>query len=185
MVSKKIALLISLICGMVLIFAFIQVNQTEIHSFTDLCLNIELNGTTKDNLTAVFYFNNTYTFFTDNSTLNGEFLDYFTQRVEVIRSQVPGIKTLPFDYLDVNWTTFNPVFDPPNLNSTKFETVNRTAALFLEEWYVLDAKAHIIQYEEVKEDPWYLRTLKNPAVLVSVFASLLIDSFYLKKGIHK
>ncbi len=190
---KKEVVLAFLIFSTLIVFCFAQEYQTKESEWVPppnmfILLEVYLNGATKDNLTAVFYFNNTNTYETDNSTLNRDFLDYFTQRLETIRNQVSGILAFPLEYLGINWTETFPVFENTSNFDINFEQTNKSASLLLEEWYILNAEAAIliIDYKPPPpgEDPWYLRALKSPAFLASALVGLLILSLYLKKGKH-
>ena len=144
-IRRKKILVVAFVCSFlvvgVFVFNLLYPYEQKYFSKTDYLVEVYLNETTQDDLTAVFYFDNNYTGKTDNSTLNQEFLDYFIQRVEAIRNQVPGIKAFSI-YLYINESYLIAEFDPSILNSTsttRYEVCNKTATLFLEEWYVLDA----------------------------------------------
>ncbi len=180
---------------MVIVFGFVEGSQPIVGSAIEgtrdvtksnvfIVLDIDLNGETKDDLTAVFYFNNTNTYDTDNSTLNRDFLDYFTNRLEMIRNQVSGIKAFPLEYLGINWTETFPVFENASNFDINLEQTNKSASLLLEEWYILNAEAGILIIDHYPPDPWYKKILENPEILAAVFATLLILSLYLKKGKH-
>ncbi|MFX0208014.1 MAG: hypothetical protein ACFFDT_18655 [Candidatus Hodarchaeota archaeon] len=149
MVSNKKILVGVLVCSVLIVAVFVFIHlYTEIDVSYEPHYHIEvyLNETTKGNLTAVFFFNNSYTKYTDNSTLNQEFLDYFIQRLEVIKSQVPGIKSFIFSFY-INDSNIYPEYDSSiSDHKAKFEACNKTATLFLEEWFVLNAKVIRIQY---------------------------------------
>ena len=180
---------------MAIVFIFMQESQPTVASAREgtrevtkfdvfIVLDIYLNGETKNNLTAVFYFNNTNTYDTDNCTLNRDFLNYFTQRLETIRNQVSGIKAFPLEYLGINWTSIFPVFENTSNFDINFEQTNKSESLFLEEWYILSAEAGILIVDYFPPDPRYKKILENPEVLATIIASIIILSLYLKKGKH-
>jgi len=145
-VDKKKALAITLFCSVLFVFAFTQINldKTIVPPETIPYIYVQANNSTKNDLTAVFFFNNNYTKNTDNSTLNQEFLDYYIQRLNFIKSQVLGIKAFPF-YFHINESYIYPEYNSSISGfEAKYEACNNTVALFLEGWYVLKAEVHFI-----------------------------------------
>ena len=145
-----------------------------------ICLSVELNGETQDNLTAVFRF--------DNDTLNQEFFHYFNQRLETVRNQVSGILALPVLGVGNDSTGIEPVFENSTNLDINFEQTEKCASLLSEEWYVSKALAFKFLIDpiptdppEKEEDSWRDKTLENPIFLVSVFANFLLLALYLKK----
>ena len=189
---RKEALITFLILSIFVTFYLIEESQYDFSSIIEhtpveknnvfITLLIELNGETTNNLTAVFYFNDTNTFDTDNSTLNQEFLDYFIQRLETIRNQVSGIKAFPLGKLGIKFKAIFPIFENSSNFDANFEQTNKSAILLREEWYILTAEAGLLIVYYAPEDPLYIKIIKNPEIPLTIFASfLLILVLYLKK----
>ncbi|MEX2738833.1 MAG: hypothetical protein Q6356_007185 [Candidatus Wukongarchaeota archaeon] len=180
---KRKALLSFLIFTMLAGICFVGENKTvnayvitpeNPEDFT-IILFAELNETTKNNLTAVFYF--------DNDTINEEFLHYFNQRLELIRHQVSGILAFPVEKITTNSTTIYPVFE--NASSSNFyanlEQTEKSARLLGEEWFISWSLAGFFPINEEEGEEGIGEILKNPVFLVSVFANFSLFALYLKK----